>query len=99
MNAREMARLADFYHDALVSEGITAEKMDESTLLDLTKDEDRKKLERHVVYGTGILKQLAFGNFELAERWLGFIQASLLALGFYSIEEMRQHNMDANAAE
>jgi len=32
------------------------------------------------------------GDLDKANRWLGFIQGVLWTRGFYSIEEMREHN-------
>ena len=46
----------------------------------------------HVLWMCGQLKRIALEDMDKACRWLGFIQGVLWTRGFYTIDEMREHN-------
>jgi len=48
---------------------------------------------KHLGYMLWMIPQfIKEGRKEKANRWLGFVQGTLWAKGFYTIEEMKEHN-------
>jgi hypothetical protein len=48
---------------------------------------------RHLAWMLGEIRtQVAAGEIEKAMRWLGFLQGALWTYGWYTLDEMRDHN-------
>jgi uncharacterized protein (DUF2252 family) len=93
MTCDKLIAMAIIYHDVLASDGIQPIKMDENLVVVGTTD--HKMLAAHTVWATNKVKDFALqSQFDLAHQWLGFVQAMMLMLGCFTIEEMRQHGID-----
>jgi hypothetical protein len=92
--AAKLRKMAAFYHSALVDKGGTGPKrMNVNTYI--TEEVLKTPLVHdHLVWCCGQVKHYAdINETEVGEQWLGFIQGSLWALGYFSIEDLRQHGL------
>jgi hypothetical protein len=61
---------------------------------------DRRMVTQHVMWMLGQIPEFVYaGKREKADRWLGWVQCALWALGFYSIGQARDHNRGYNLDE
>jgi hypothetical protein len=93
--AKKLRKMAAFYHLALVDKGGTGpRKMDENTYVTDAVMQDGQAHDHLVWCCEQVMKFADLGQTEIGEQWLGFVQGALWALGYFTIEEMRQHSMN-----
>lgn len=95
MRAKHVLKLADLYYDDLVGQGgITPKKADENFIVNKSSLGE-VTAEAHLAWACTYIKLLVSKNeLDLAEQWLGFVQGAMWMLGRFSIEEMRQHDIE-----
>jgi hypothetical protein len=100
VKAEKIVKLANKYYEMLVRGGNTPAKMPEDFIVDISHTSDLRGLEQHLAWCCQQVKHYVNDEDQLviAQQWIGFIQCGLWILGFCSIEEMRQDDLEINGA-
>ncbi len=89
MEVAKVERVIDYYESTLIKLGFRPEEANYKTKLVLLTDQIN-----HVVSMLPKMKRFLEENrVEKTMRWLGFVQGVLYSHGFFSIDELRHHNM------
>jgi hypothetical protein len=92
MERQRILKLSDKYYAELVQHGVTPIKMDENKYV----GSEVLQRENHVAWACLQVKQfVAMEQLVVAQQWIGFIQGALWDMGWFTIEEMRQHDIEA----
>ena len=87
------------YEEMLLAQGAHAEKVVGKRKLNiLTLIFRRKLILNHLLNMVSLIQQfIGSERTEKAMRWLGFMQGALWVLGFYTLEELMDHNRPDDA--
>lgn len=85
MDASRIIFVADTYEQELSRFGHQPKNMSADDLGSL-------EATAHALWMCGQVKEIATQDLEKACRWLGFIQGVLWVRGFYTVDDMREHN-------
>jgi hypothetical protein len=100
VKAEKIVKLANKYYGMLARGGHDQEKVDEDYVVAIGAEHDVRKVEAHLMWCCQQVKHYVNDEDQLAiaQQWVGFIQCGLWMLGFCSIEEMRQDDLETNGA-
>jgi hypothetical protein len=91
MQPHQIQKLAQKYRDELVGKwGAKPEKADENMLL----DEAEAVVRNHLAWCCTYIVTLLARDPIVAQQWLGFLQAGMWVTGVYTLEELRQHQLE-----
>lgn len=95
MTEKKIIELARFYYSELVNKGGTEPKKIDVNLV-VSPETDTAKLHDHLAWACKQIEMYvtSYNEPEMAQQWLGFVQGGMWMLGYFSIEEMRQHDVD-----
>lgn len=95
MKPSKILALSTLYYEELVARGGTGpRKMPEDTYVDLTNQGDWNVFRNHCAWACTYIKELVEAEeYATAQQWLGWVQGSMVAMGIYTIEEERAHDV------
>lgn len=93
MNGAKVVKVFEMYGIMLNQNDVVAEEMSEQMKYLLFRQVSRGIVLRHIAYmcetAIGFVHD---GHIEKAMRWLGFVQSALYFLGFYTIDDLKEHS-------